>query len=128
MAVELSRPAKQVYLVTRSGTWLANRVFAGIPADFAGNTRFQYFLPLSVREAFSAFILNMMNSDIGNFGLQPTHKALDAHPTINGELVGRIVVGSVIVKPNIKSFVGSNGLEFDDGYPRLIILFLCVSV
>ena len=115
MAVELSRPAKQVYLVTRSGTWLANRVFAGIPADFAGNTRFQYFLPLSVREAFSAFILNMMNSDIGNFGLQPTHKALDAHPTINGELVGRIVVGSVIVKPNIKSFVGNNGLEFDDG-------------
>ena len=68
-----------------------------------------------MRQVIATVILNLMNSDIGNFGLQPTHKALDAHPTINGELVGRIVVGSVIVKPNIKSFVGSNGLEFDDG-------------
>jgi len=115
VAVELSRHSKQVYLATRSGAWIASRIQYGLPADLVANTRLGYYLPFSVREKLGQVMLQQITGDIGNFGLKAKFSALSAHPTINGELLGRIIVGSVIAKPNIAEFTGDKSLRFEDG-------------
>ena len=48
------------------------------------------------------------------FGLRPQHAFLSQHPMVNDELPHRIIVGSVVVKPNVAYFTKS-GVVFDDG-------------
>ncbi|VDK58429.1 unnamed protein product, partial [Cylicostephanus goldi] len=93
IAVELSKICKKVYLATRSGSWVMNRVWdGGEPADLAYLSRF----------------------DHGRFGLTPKHRVLAAHVTINDELPNRIISGTVVIKPNVGSFT-KEGVIFEDG-------------
>ena len=48
------------------------------------------------------------------YSLRPKHPPLSQHPTLNDDLPNRIISGSVIVKPNIKTFT-QNGVVFEDG-------------
>ncbi|GMR62922.1 hypothetical protein PMAYCL1PPCAC_33117 [Pristionchus mayeri] len=118
IAVELSKVAKQVYLITRSGTWVFNRVADyGRPVDSFLNSRFYHKLRTSVPPAF---VESQMQSQLNKrfdhalYGLKPKHGIFSAHPTINDELPNRIASGTVRVKPQIESFT-ENGVRFVDG-------------
>ncbi|XP_069823694.1 flavin-containing monooxygenase 5-like isoform X2 [Dendropsophus ebraccatus] len=78
IAVEVSRTASQVFLSTRRGSWILNRVSDyGYPLDMLGLTRFLNTLKGFVPE----FIINHVvesklnkRFDHGNYGLKPKHK------------------------------------------------------
>ncbi|CAJ0584989.1 unnamed protein product, partial [Mesorhabditis spiculigera] len=118
IAVELSRIAKQVYLVTRRGTWVFNRIFDyGEPFDFVVGTRAANYLRGVVPTKMSTWFLESKlqhRFDHEKYGLRPAHHVFGAHPTVNDELPNRIACGMVRIKPNISEFKG-NTLVFEDG-------------
>ncbi|CAI4229332.1 unnamed protein product [Auanema sp. JU1783] len=118
IAVELSKISKKVYLSTRSGSWVMNRVWdEGEPTDLIYLSRFMFGLkhttPWSIRNWALERKLNS-RFDHGRFGLKPDHRALAAHVTINDELPNRVISGTIVIKPNVGSFT-KNGIVFDDG-------------
>ncbi|KJE90229.1 hypothetical protein CAOG_08524 [Capsaspora owczarzaki ATCC 30864] len=115
VAVELSRHSKQVYLSTRSGAWILPRfTIFGMPSDHVGNTRLMNALPLAIRGKIVETVLRAHTGDLSNFGLEPAFGIYNAHPTINGELIGRIGVGAIQVKSDIARILPTS-VEFDDG-------------
>ncbi|XP_042730033.1 flavin-containing monooxygenase 5-like [Lagopus leucura] len=118
LAVEISQAAKQVFLSTRRGAWVLNRVGQqGYPIDTIITTRMKiilkYLLTASVASDYTEKQLNMRFDHI-NYGLKPKHRVLDQHPTINDDLPNRIISGRVLVKPNIKQFTETSAI-FEDG-------------
>ncbi|XP_041861864.1 flavin-containing monooxygenase 5-like [Melanotaenia boesemani] len=117
IAVELSRVTKQVYLSTRRGAWILNRVGNnGMPLDLYFNRvtdflasvlPFGWFCSLGERQLNQRF-------DHALYNLKPKHRLLSQHPTVNDEIPNRILSGTIQVKPNIRRFQGSS-VEFDDG-------------
>ncbi|XP_071381066.1 flavin-containing monooxygenase 5-like [Centroberyx affinis] len=117
IAVELSRVTKQLYLSTRRGAWVLNRVGDnGLPLDMNVNrmvTSLQKMLPFGLFCSLGESRLNKrFNHSLYN--LKPKHRIFSQHPTVNDELPNRILSGTVQVKPNIRRFQGSS-VEFEDG-------------
>uniref|UniRef100_A0A7N8WLY7 Flavin-containing monooxygenase n=1 Tax=Mastacembelus armatus TaxID=205130 RepID=A0A7N8WLY7_9TELE len=117
IAVELSRVTKQLYLSTRRGAWILNRVgLDGIPLDLSFNRVVNFLwnvLPFNVMCSLGETQLNhRFNHSLYN--LKPKHRLFSQHPTVNDELPNRILSGTVMVKPNICRFHGSS-VEFEDG-------------
>lgn len=117
IAVELSRVTKQLYLSTRRGAWILNRVGDnGFPLDlhFKRVLDFvQLILPFGVFCGLAERQLNQ-RFDHALYNLKPKHRLFSQHPTMNDELPNRILSGTVQVKPNICRLQGSS-VEFDDG-------------
>ncbi|XP_051233040.1 flavin-containing monooxygenase 5 isoform X6 [Dicentrarchus labrax] len=117
IAVELSRVTKQLYLSTRRGAWILNRVGDnGVPLDLGFNrvmNSVQKILPFSFFCGLAESRLNQ-RFDHSLYNLKPKHRLFSQHPTVNDELPNRILSGTVQVKPNIRRFQGSS-VEFDDG-------------
>ncbi|KAM5256058.1 flavin-containing monooxygenase 5 [Ctenodactylus gundi] len=118
LAVEISHTAKQVFLSTRRGSWILNRVGNhGYPADVLFSSRFMYLLSkICGQSVTSAFLEKRMNErfDHEMFGLKPKHRVLNQHPTVNDELPNRIISGLVKVKGNVKEFTETAAI-FEDG-------------
>ncbi|XP_044156764.1 flavin-containing monooxygenase 5-like [Bufo gargarizans] len=117
IAVELSRMAQQVFLSTRRGAWIVNRVSVnGYPVDIAKISRFtsllQKALPTVLNYITEKAINNRCNH--GNYGLLPQHRYNSQHPTVNDDLPNRIISGFVQIRPNIKAFTDT-GVIFEDG-------------
>ncbi|XP_040262601.1 flavin-containing monooxygenase 5-like isoform X2 [Bufo bufo] len=117
IAVELSRTAQQVFLSTRRGAWIVNRVSVnGYPVDIAKISRFtsllQKALPTVLNYITEKAINNRLNH--GNYGLLPQHRYNSQHPTVNDDLPNRIISGFVQIRPNIKAFTDT-GVIFEDG-------------
>ena len=107
----------QVYLSTRSGTWLFNRVSVrGDPVDMVFMTRFYDFIRWKIPNLAERFQMWDMNKrlDHAKFSIQPSFGPSSAHPTINDELPNRIISGGVIVKGNVSEFT-ETGATFEDG-------------
>ncbi|NXS50509.1 FMO5 monooxygenase, partial [Balaeniceps rex] len=108
IAVELSHAAKQVFLSTKRGTWVLYRVAdGGYPADISYISRFTQFLrSLLPHNAINFYLERKLNTrfDHALYSLQPRHRILDQHPTINDDLPNCIISGRVLVKPNIQEF------------------------
>lgn len=108
LAVELSRIAKNVYLVSRRGAWIVNRISEdGYPFDAQFNRRLgnlvRSFVPLSiVSTVFERKIEKNFNHEF--YGLKPKHRISAAHPTINDELPNRLANRTIKIKPNIAKF------------------------
>ncbi|XP_054458148.1 flavin-containing monooxygenase 5-like [Anoplopoma fimbria] len=117
IAVELSRVTKQLYLSTRRGAWILNRVGDnGVPLDLHFNRVLNFLqsvLPFSLTCGIAESRLNQ-RFDHSLYNLKPKHRFFNQHPTVNDELPNRILSGTVQVKPNIRRFQGSS-VEFDDG-------------
>ncbi|XP_049444138.1 flavin-containing monooxygenase 5-like isoform X5 [Epinephelus fuscoguttatus] len=117
IAVELSRVTKQLYLSTRRGAWIVNRVGDnGLPLDLRLNRVLDFvrkILPFGVFCGLAERVLNQ-RFDHALYNLKPKHRLFSQHPTVNDELPNRILSGTVQVKPNIRRFQGSS-VEFDDG-------------
>ncbi|KAM9384190.1 flavin-containing monooxygenase 5-like [Pholidichthys leucotaenia] len=117
IAVELSRVTKQLYLSTRRGGWILNRVSDnGMPVDLLFNrmlNNIRKILPFGLFNSIREGRLNR-RFDHSLYNLKPKHRLFSQHPTVNDELPNRILSGTVQVKPNIRRFCGSS-VEFDDG-------------
>ncbi|KAJ8321896.1 hypothetical protein KUTeg_000367 [Tegillarca granosa] len=131
-AVELGRVANQLYLSTRRGSWVLNRVADnGMPIDMLRTNRKNAFLteilPFSFVNSFLERQLNQRFDHVA-YSLKPKHRAFSQHPTMNDDLPNRIICGSVIVKPDIKRFT-KNGVEFVDGtrVDNLDVVFLATG-
>ncbi|XP_048669823.1 flavin-containing monooxygenase 5 [Marmota marmota marmota] len=116
LAVEISHTAKQVFLSTRRGAWILNRVAdRGYPFDVAHLSRLQHRLSKICGQAFTnAYLEKCLNQrfDHEMFGLKPKHRALSQHPTVNDDLPNRIISG--LVKGNVKEF-SETAAVFEDG-------------
>ncbi|XP_006861750.1 PREDICTED: dimethylaniline monooxygenase [N-oxide-forming] 5 [Chrysochloris asiatica] len=118
LAVEISHTAKQVFLSTRRGAWILNRVGDhGYPADTVLSSRLYYLLKTMLSPSLiNSYLEKKMNQrfDHEMFGLKPKHRALSQHPTINDELPNRIISGLVKVKGNVTKFTETAAI-FEDG-------------
>uniref|UniRef100_H2ZGS6 Flavin-containing monooxygenase n=1 Tax=Ciona savignyi TaxID=51511 RepID=H2ZGS6_CIOSA len=116
IAVELSWHSKQVYLSTRRGTWVFNRVGPyGMPIDFLVTTRafLNWIMPSSIiRKAVESQLNEKFDHD--HYGLRPDNGPFNQHPFVNDELPNRIINGSVMIKSNIGCFT-EDSVIFDDG-------------
>ncbi|XP_055041850.2 flavin-containing monooxygenase 5-like [Misgurnus anguillicaudatus] len=116
IAVELSKMAKQVYLSTRKGSWILNRVgYNGFPADMLRDRGIMWLY-----RSLSGFFISRREKQLNQrfnhkmYGLQPSHRLFSQHPTVNDDLPNRILSGTVSVKPNVREFRGSC-VVFEDG-------------
>nr|XP_003225490.1 PREDICTED: dimethylaniline monooxygenase [N-oxide-forming] 5 [Anolis carolinensis] len=118
ISVDLSHVTKQIFLSTRTGTWVVNRVCDdGYPLDVVHFTRFKNFL----RHLLPAALVNLwgekkLNSRFNheNYGIKPQHRFLTRYPIAADDLPNAIIAGRVIIKPNIKEFT-ERGVIFEDG-------------
>ncbi|XP_048457798.1 flavin-containing monooxygenase 5-like isoform X1 [Rhincodon typus] len=124
LAVEISRHAKQVFLSTRRGAWVTNRVASrGLPADMLFTCRIYTFLPTSVASWFAEWNVNSRFNH-ANYGLQPSHRFFSQHPTVNDDLPNRIISGTVCVKPNVKQFTETAAIFDDDTVENIdVVIF-----
>ncbi|KAM4641181.1 dimethylaniline monooxygenase [N-oxide-forming] 2-like isoform 1-T3 [Discoglossus pictus] len=118
ISVEISNTAKQVFLSTRQGSWVVSRISKnGFPIDMVLSTRSHFCIKNSLPAGLIE-ILNekQMNSwfDHANYGLQPTDRSLLKEPILNDYLPSNILCGSIIVKPQIKTFTETSVI-FEDG-------------
>ncbi|KAM9326987.1 flavin-containing monooxygenase 5-like [Gastrophryne carolinensis] len=117
LVVELSAVAKQVFLSTRRGAWLVNRVFDnGFPLDIILFTRFFSIIQVYLPWLANTFLEHKVNArvDHESFGLKPKHRFFSQHPTISDDLPNRIISGKVLMKTNIKRFTETDVI-FEDG-------------
>ncbi|XP_004688156.1 PREDICTED: dimethylaniline monooxygenase [N-oxide-forming] 5-like isoform X2 [Condylura cristata] len=118
VAIELSHVTSQMFLSTRTGSWVWNRVWDnGMPMDIALFTRFNSVL----NKLYPAFLMNRwtesklnarFNHDV--YGLQPKHRFLNHQSTIGDDLPNHIISGRIVMKPNIKEFTETS-VTFEDG-------------
>ncbi|XP_067878277.1 flavin-containing monooxygenase 5-like [Heterodontus francisci] len=118
LAVEISRRAKQVFLSTRRGSWVLNRVgHDGYPTDMLLSCRCRYLMRDVLPFSFTNwFVERSLNSRFNhaNYGLQPKHSVFSQHPMVNDDLPNRIISGSILVKSNVKQFTETSAV-FEDG-------------
>ncbi|KFW76863.1 Dimethylaniline monooxygenase [N-oxide-forming] 5, partial [Phalacrocorax carbo] len=110
LAVEISQTAKQVFLSTRRGAWILNRVGdQGYPIDTILTTRMKVFLQMLLGPSMASdYAEKQMSARFDH------SQILDQHPSINDDLPNRIISGKVLVKPNIREFTETSAI-FDDG-------------
>ena len=114
IAVEVSRHTPRVLLSTRTGAWINSRMGkGGQPIDQQVSRRVNLLIPKRISSHLFMKLVNQ-RFDHETFGLRPQHPVLGQHPMVNDELPHRIIVGSIIVKPNIAHFT-KTGVVFDDG-------------
>ena len=109
----------QVYLSTRRGTWVINRIEKnGYPADMFTLRRVvehmrETIIPRSLGNTlYEARLNSRFNHE--NYGLKPKHRFDAQHPMVNDELPNRIACGTIKIKPDVKKF-GPTFVEFTDG-------------
>ncbi|GAB6033688.1 flavin-dependent monooxygenase [Chamberlinius hualienensis] len=115
VAVELSRFCPKVYLSTRSGAWIFNRVGTkGMPFDYLLIRR-SILGPWSLYpESFiTKKIEEKMNErvDLEMYNLKPKHGYFSQHPTVNDAIPNCILSGTVKVKGDIHHFT-TDGVVF----------------
>ncbi|KHJ97124.1 Flavin-binding monooxygenase-like protein [Oesophagostomum dentatum] len=118
IAVELSRVASQVFLSTRRGSWILNRMHTrGMPLDTCMSRRFIHSVLFSIPRPVRAwYVQRSINNRFDHvaYGLQPKHDIFGGHTTQNDELAFRLASGTVVVKPNIDRFT-EHDVYFSDG-------------
>ncbi|GBN61221.1 Dimethylaniline monooxygenase [N-oxide-forming] 2 [Araneus ventricosus] len=116
-AVETSNVAKQVYLSTRSGAHVINRVgHRGLPTDTLVFRRYLCqlldFLPYKVVGWFFESTYLDLQFDQRMYAVKPNHSFFSKDPALNDQFGSKLLSGSVIQKPNIQRFT-KNGVIFE---------------
>ena len=113
IAVESSYVANRTFLAARRGAHIVPKYVMGKPIDqlLKANPR----VPVSVRKKIYGAILRAATGPVERYGLPtPDHDILEAHPTVSGRILDRIVHGTITPKPNIAELQGDR-IRFDDG-------------
>lgn len=118
-AVEISRVASNVALSIRTPQYIVPKFFLGRPADTFNEG--MLWVPKKIRNILLRLSLRFQLGKYSDYGLpEPEHGLLEAHPTMNSELLYKIRHGKVHPRPAIKSvqdrkvvFVDGSSEEFD---------------
>ena len=107
IAVEVSRVAKKTHISMRRGYHFIPKFLMGIPSDeYYAKT---VWIPKGIRLFIQKLILRFLQGSYDNYGLQkPDHDILEAHATINSELLYFIKHGKIAPKVDISSFSESS--------------------
>ena len=112
IAVETSTVAENVYLAARSGVHIVPKYAFGRPFD---HFEPPLTLPWPVKQRIFEATVRAAIGRVENYGLpKPAQKLGEAHPTVSGEILGKVGHGFVKMKPNIKSLDGDE-ITFVDG-------------
>lgn len=104
----------KVYLSTRRGSWILNRMSPrGYPIDGWLIRRANQFLFTNCPSLSCSIFESLVESrfDHKMYGLKPSHRIFQQHPTINDSLPNRILSGTVVIKGDIEQFE-ENGVIF----------------
>ena len=113
LAVEASRVAVRVGISVRRGYYIVPKLIFGQPPDVL-NARL-LLLPRALRQALQRLTWRVVTGGMAAYGLpEPTHRILDAHPTVNSELLDGRRHGRVHPYPDIARFDGRT-VHFVDG-------------
>ncbi len=121
IAVDSSYVADATYLAARRGAWVIPKYIAGQPLDqpwrygrVAGlfaNPR----VPFKLRQRALQRTVVQHVGRMEDYGLPtPDHDIGEAHPTVSGRILDRIVHGTITTKPNIAALRGDR-VAFIDG-------------
>ncbi|KAF8781435.1 Dimethylaniline monooxygenase like protein [Argiope bruennichi] len=116
-AVEISNVAEQVYLSTRSGAHVLQRVGPhGYPYDYVLLRRCIFFLFDILPSNAVSWLLESLYLDPqfnhNIYAVKPTHHIFSKDPVINDHITSKLLSGSVKQKPNIKRFT-EDGVIFE---------------
>lgn len=118
VAGEICTVAEQVFISTRRGAWIWNRVWDdGKPLDSALFTRYNELM----HKILPTFMVNRWHEkklntrfNHANYGLQPKHRFLNYQSTFADNLPNHIISGRVMIKPNVTEFTETTAI-FEDG-------------
>jgi hypothetical protein len=114
IAVEAARRAARTCISMRRGYWFIPKFLMGMPTDVA-NAQVLGKLPKAIRQKVIGLILRLVQGRNADYGLpEPEHGPLEAHPTINSELLYFIRHGRIHPKPDIARWDGKT-VRFVDG-------------
>ncbi|GBN48990.1 Dimethylaniline monooxygenase [N-oxide-forming] 2 [Araneus ventricosus] len=116
-AVESSNVAKQVYISTRSGAHVINRVgHHGLPYDTLLIRPYLYqlldILPHQVLSWLFESVYLDLQFDQKMYAVKPNHWVFSKDPVLNDYFGSKLLSGAVIQKPNIQCFT-ENGVIFE---------------
>jgi dimethylaniline monooxygenase (N-oxide forming) len=112
IAVDASYVARSTVLCSRRGAHVIPKYFFGRPLDQLGASP---RVPIAVRRAMFQALMRMAVGDVTRYGLpQPDHALGQAHPTISGRILDRLVHGAIAYRPTIARLEGDR-VQFVDG-------------
>jgi cation diffusion facilitator CzcD-associated flavoprotein CzcO len=130
IAVDSSYVAEATFLAARRGAYVIPKYIAGQPIDQPwryGRTAALFAnprVPFKVRQRLLQKTIDEHVGRMEDYGLpRPDHRFGEAHPTISGRILDRIVHGTITPKPNIASLEGDR-VRFADGSEELADLIV----
>ncbi len=127
ISVEASRVSEKTFLAMRRGAWILPKYLGGKPTDLATNGIFAR-APLALQSAGMRLMLRLSVGKLTDYGLpEPDHQPLHAHPTVSGELVGKLGQGDITVKPNIERFEGDDVVFTDGSREQVDVVVYCTG-
>ena len=110
IAVESSYVARHTYLASRRGAYVIPKYFFGRPG-----LPIPPWFPWQVRQLVLQQAVRVAVGPVERFGLpRPSHRILQAHPTVSDGLLSRLAHGAIVAKPNIAELCGQE-VRFADG-------------
>ncbi|TKR86926.1 hypothetical protein L596_011422 [Steinernema carpocapsae] len=111
ISVDLAKIAKSVTISTRRGSWIFNRVAeGGMPYDVFLMTRYYDFvmdtIPWTVANDFMEHRLQQ-RMDHDSYGLRPSHRFFQQHPTVNDALANLIASGMITITEDVDNIDGA---------------------
>ena len=104
-AVEISRVAEKVDISIRTPQYIIPKFFLGRPSDTFNDK--MIWLPRFIQKPLLTLSLKIQVGDYRSYGLeQPKHNVLEAHPTLNSELLYKIRHGKVYPQRGIEKVEG----------------------
>jgi len=112
IAVEASYVAKSTHLAARRGAWIVPKYLFGKPLDQLSTMP---LVPHWLHSRTSELIIRLHTGRPERYGLpKPDHRFGDAHPTVSGRILDRIIHGTIRPRPNIAQ-LGPDWVQFADG-------------
>lgn len=112
IAVEASEVGAKSFLSARRGAYVIPKYILGKPLDQHVTTA---RIPWAVRRRAMEAIHHLVVGDMERYGLpKPDHRFGDAHPTVSGRILDRLVHGAITPKANVAELLGKQ-VRFVDG-------------
>lgn len=112
IAVESSYVARSTHLAARRGAWIVPKYIFGKPLDQLDTSP---LMPFWLQSRVGELIVRLHTGRPERYGLpRPDHHLREAHPTVSGRILDRIVHGTITPRPNIAR-LGPDWVQFEDG-------------
>jgi cation diffusion facilitator CzcD-associated flavoprotein CzcO len=112
IAVESSYVARSTHLAARRGAWIVPKYLFGRPMDQLPHTP---IVPDRITYKLFELFVRLHTGNPQRYGLpKPDHRFAQAHPTVSGRILDRIIHGAVTPRPNIER-LGHDSVRFADG-------------